>query len=113
MRFIRGRRFRVRRRHNRRSFAPHGVLGLAAVVLAAAVIDAAVLQPTTQDGPSRPDIAEHFKYGSVGTEERVGVPYWIWRVLPVVFADKLPPRPGTGYERLGFMLEPGTPHGRP
>jgi mono/diheme cytochrome c family protein len=51
------------------------------------------------------DILEHFKYGPVGTEERAGVPYWIWRVLPTVFADKLPNRPGTGYERLGFIYE--------
>jgi mono/diheme cytochrome c family protein len=51
------------------------------------------------------DIVEHFKYGPVGTEERAGVPYWIWRVLPKVFADKLPNRPGEGYERLGFIYE--------
>jgi hypothetical protein len=59
-----------------------------------------------------PDIADHFKYGSVGTEERVGVPYWIWRVLPIVCADKLPTRPGKGYERLGFIND-GAAHGRP
>lgn len=51
------------------------------------------------------DIVDHFKYGAVGTEERAGVPYWIWRVLPVVFADKLPSRPGTGYEKLGFVYD--------
>ena len=42
------------------------------------------------------DIVSHFKYGSVGTEETVGLPYAIFRVLPVVFADKLPNRPGEG-----------------
>jgi mono/diheme cytochrome c family protein len=51
------------------------------------------------------DILTHFKYGSVGTEAGVGVPYPIWRVLPIVFADKLPARPGKGYERLGFIYE--------
>jgi mono/diheme cytochrome c family protein len=65
-----------------------------------------------KDSSSFPDILEHFKYGSVGTEARVGLPYWIWRVLPTVFADKLPNRPGQGYERIGFMSE-GAPHGRP
>jgi hypothetical protein len=64
------------------------------------------------DGRSFPDIVDHFKYGSIGTEERVGLPYWIWRVLPTVFEDKLPDRPGQGYERLGFLYE-GAPHGRP
>ena len=28
---------------------------------------------------SFPDIDDHFKYGSIGTEERVGLPYWIWQ----------------------------------
>ena len=51
------------------------------------------------------DVLEHFKYGAFGTEERAGVPYWIWRALPIVFADKLPNRPGTGYEKLGFIYE--------
>ena len=63
----------------------------------------------SQDQSSFTDIDEHFKYGSVGTEEGVGLPYWIWRVLPQIFEDKLPKRPGSGYERLGFMPEPGRP----
>lgn len=59
------------------------------------------------------DILTHFKYGSFGTEETVGLPYPIFRVLPVLFADKLPDRPGEGYERLGFIMEPDAPHGLP
>ena len=59
------------------------------------------------------DIVSHFKYGSVGTEATVGLPYPIWRVLPVLFADKLPNRPGQGYERLGFIFESNPPQGRP
>ena len=59
------------------------------------------------------DIVTHFKYGSFGTEGTVGVPYPIWRVLPVLFADKLPNRPGQGYERLGFIFEENPPQGRP
>ena len=66
------------------------------------------------DRASFSNIDEHFKYGSIGTEERVGLPYWIWRVLPQVFEDKLPKRPGTGYERIGFITEAGRPpHSRP
>ena len=59
------------------------------------------------------DIVTHFKYGSFGTEGTVGVPYPIFRVLPVLFADKLPARPGEGYERLGFIMEPNAPRGLP
>jgi hypothetical protein len=62
---------------------------------------------------AQPDIQAHFKYGSVGTEATVGIPYHLFRVLPVVFADKLPNRPGTGYERLGFVYEANPPRGLP
>jgi mono/diheme cytochrome c family protein len=48
---------------------------------------------------------EEFKYGSVGVEGQAGIPYWIWLVLPRVFADKLP-GPG-GYAALGASWEPG------
>jgi len=80
-------------------------------LLAGALIGAGVLAlmaPAAQGQNSGAgDILTHFKYGSVGTEERVGLPYWIWRVLPIVFADKLPNRPGQGYEKIGFISEGG------
>jgi mono/diheme cytochrome c family protein len=69
-------------------------------------------QGPPQDSTSFPDINDHFKYGSIGTEERVGLPYWIWRVLPAIFEDKLPKRPGVGYERLGFLTDDKR-HARP
>lgn len=89
------------------------VIAAAAAILLAAVV--AVAAPSGQGvngDPATADAVEHFKYGSIGTEGRVGVPYWIWRVLPTVFADKLPNRPGQGYERLGFLSEGASP-GRP
>jgi mono/diheme cytochrome c family protein len=51
------------------------------------------------------DIETEFKHGTIGTEGTVGVPYWLFLVLPEVFEDKLPSRPGTGYARLGFTYE--------
>lgn len=58
------------------------------------------------------DIVEHFKYGSIGTEKRLGVPAPLFDLFPVMFADLLPKdRPGKGYEKLGFLYEPG--HLRP
>jgi processive rubber oxygenase RoxA-like protein len=50
--------------------------------------------------------AEHFKYGSLGSEHEFGVPYWIWRALPELFQEKLPP-PGKGWESVGFVFEKG------
>ena len=51
------------------------------------------------------DPVEHFKYGSIGVEVPAGLPYWIWVVLPRIFADKLP-GPG-GYVSLGVSWEMG------
>jgi mono/diheme cytochrome c family protein len=48
---------------------------------------------------------EHFLYGSVGTEEEHGVPYWIWLVLPRIFPEYLP-APG-GYASIGIMAHDG------
>jgi mono/diheme cytochrome c family protein len=72
-------------------------------------------RPSTPPGGlhAQDDIISHFKYGSIGTEASVGIPYRLWRVLPEVFSDKLPRRPGNGYERLGFIYETNAPHGRP
>ena len=85
-------------------------LGLSAAALL--VVLAVRAAAWAQQPDTFTDITDHFNYGSVGTEERAGIPYWIWRVLPIVFADKLPNRPGQGYERLGF-LNGGASHGRP
>ena len=49
------------------------------------------------------NIEEHFLYGSIGGEKSDGIPYWVIKVLPEVFADKLP---GEGYTSLGFIQEP-------
>src|SRR5688572_31627199 len=78
------------------------VAGAAAAALAAPIF------AWSASGQTAADIVAEFKYGSVGTEETVGVPYWIWRVLPEVFPDKLPNRPGTGYARLGLVYETPT-----
>ena len=88
-----------------------GPVGLALGVMALAASAVAALTSTRV--VAEDDILSHFKYGSVGTEVSVGLPYPIWRVLPVLFADKLPKRPGQGYEKLGFVFESNAPLGRP
>ena len=58
--------------------------------------------------PNRPvdyaDIQNHFKYGSIGSEPANGIPYWIFKVLPEMFPEKLP---GQGLASLGLIQEPG------
>jgi mono/diheme cytochrome c family protein len=48
---------------------------------------------------------EYFKYGSIGTEQAAGMPFWIWLVLPKMFPEYLP-GPG-GWAALGFTWEQG------
>jgi hypothetical protein len=83
----------------RRSFIVPLVLAWCALVIACAA--RARPNPT----PTFESVEEQFKYGSVGIESEEGIPYWIWQVLPRVFAD-LMPRPG-GYAAFGFAWEPG------
>jgi mono/diheme cytochrome c family protein len=86
---------------------------VAAVLASLVLVAAAVFPSVSARVVAQDDIVSHFKYGSVGTEPTVGLPYAIWRVLPVLFADKLPNRPGQGYERLGFIFESNPPQARP
>jgi hypothetical protein len=55
--------------------------------------------------PKWADAGERFKYGSIGAENNRGLPYWIWLVLPRVFAEHLP-GPG-GYKSFGLVWEEG------
>jgi mono/diheme cytochrome c family protein len=50
-------------------------------------------------------IEQHFKYGSIGSEPASGLPYWVWKVLPEMFAEKLPGQ--GGYASFGFLYEEG------
>jgi hypothetical protein len=77
----------------------HWLFGTAAAGLAALVCAS-----TTAPAQTATDIATEFKYGSIGTEDQEGIPYWIWQVLPRMFADKLP---AGGFEALGMIWEPG------
>lgn len=71
------------------------------VVLSSAIAFAAPL--ITNNGPMRySNIVDHFKYGSIGSEPANGIPYWVWKVMPVMFSDRLP---GDGYGSLGFLYE--------
>ena len=67
-----------------------GRIPLFAMCVCALLGTIALKAQTVPDSESFADPDEHFKYGSIGTEERVGLPYWIWKVLPTVFEDKLP-----------------------
>ncbi len=65
------------------------------------------------------DPAEHFKYGSIGSDSDSGLPYWIWAVMPEMFPHYLPEperflalpaeerSSQAGYSQFGFLFEEG------
>jgi mono/diheme cytochrome c family protein len=80
----------------------------AALVAAAAILGTLGWHKLQREYPQQlvdDSIEEAFKYGSIGTENANGLPYWLWASLPSVFPEYLP-RPG-GYSGLGFLWEPG------
>ena len=58
--------------------------------------------------PHSNDPAWAFNHGSIGNEQTQGMPYWIWRVLPIVFSDLLP-GDQRGIASVGVAWQPGTP----
>lgn len=79
-------------------------LGIIVLALVVVVFVAVGPLPWNNTSASYANIEQHFKYGSIGGESSNGLPYWIWKILPEMFPDKLP---GKGYESLGFIQEIG------
>lgn len=52
-----------------------------------------------------PSVEDHYKHGAIGLGSDSRIPYWIWKVLPVMFPEKLP-GPG-GWASLGLIYEDG------
>ncbi|RDV24601.1 cytochrome c [Alteromonas aestuariivivens] len=55
------------------------------------------------------NIEQHFKYGSLGGERNLGIPYWLWKAVPELCPDLLPNRgpDDIGLESIGMVYEPG------
>lgn len=81
--------------------------GLAVVVILIAIVGYVLWDNLLR---AEPEIVyasdqDHFKYGAIGLGSDSRVPYWIWKVLPEMFPEKLP-GPG-GWASLGLIYEPG------
>jgi len=90
-----------------------GSLLLAALLLVTLLGAAAWYKLLREERSHYDSVVEYFKYGSVGVEAANGLPYWVWSVLPDVFADRIG---GTGgYAAFGFLWEKdhATPIGLP
>lgn len=88
----------------------HQLFGLVLILLATIGIMVGIRVFGRTEPVTFTDPLEHFKYGSIGSEPVNGIPYWIWKALPLMFADKLPSGtdPGTaGFGAFGLLYEPG------
>jgi hypothetical protein len=81
------------------------LLGLAAVLGWPRAAGAGLLSGYPQPEAITKDPRENFLYGSIGSEDAAGIPYWIVAVLPHIFPEYLP-GPG-GYASLGLPWEEG------
>ncbi len=82
---------------------------LVLLVLLALFAYLALLRPVAQ--PPSNDPLAIFNHGSIGNEEAQGLPYWIWRVLPQIFPDKMPGKEfggnQDGYGAFGLYWKAG------
>lgn len=85
---------------------------LGTLVLWVGIVVWALLAIRSDEPVTYADIREHFKYGSIGSEPGGSLlapiggvlpPYWVFRSLPSICADRLP----GGYASFGFIVEPG------
>src|SRR5688572_16096406 len=90
--------------------APKGARRIfATVALALIIFGIYMAVRLNRDEPVTYAAAEdHFRYGSTGGERDAGVPYWLWKVLPVMFSEYLPD-PKQGLASLGFVFDPARP----
>lgn len=86
-----------------------GRLVLLAVLFVAVLLAVYFIVRFTSDRPVvYADDVDHFKYGSLGGERTLGIPYWLWVALPELFPEYLPDKtPGRGYSSFGFIYETG------
>lgn len=90
------------RRRRRRGLIVAGLVVVGLLVLSQ------VARFTENSARHYTDSVAHFKYGSIGSEipPSGGMPYWIWRALPRLFAAELG---GKGWAKLGFLYDDDRP----
>ena len=82
-------------------------IGLAIVVVFAGCVGYVLWDNLMRTEPDATyaSVEDHYKHGAIGLGSDNRVPYWIWKVLPDMFPEKLP-GPG-GWASLGLIYEDG------
>src|SRR5262245_31288962 len=78
-------------------------IAVAIFVAIGAIVGGVAYVQLSRELPETPFASDqdHFLFASIGNEREIGIPYWIWLVLPRIFPEHLP-RPG-GYAALGIV----------
>jgi hypothetical protein len=76
---------------------------LAALVVGLVLVGRVLVRLADNSTPAYADVADHFKYGSIGSEPESGVPYWIWKTLPYLYPEEFQGR--RDYTAFGFLYE--------
>ena len=91
---------------------PRRAIAIAIAAFAFVVVLWAAISIASDRPPTYDDIAEHFKYGSIGSEPGISLlrpvggvlpPLSVFTALPSICPEKLP----GGYASLGFVFEKG------
>lgn len=83
-------------------------VGIAVVVVIAAVVGYVLWDNLLRAQPDTyyASVEDHYMHGAIGLSSDNRVPYWVWKVLPEMFPEKLP-GPG-GWASLGLIVPEGS-----
>ena len=83
-------------------------VGIAVVVVIAAVAGYVLWDNLLRAEPDTyyASVEDHYMHGAIGLSSGNRVPYWVWKVLPEMFPEKLP-GPG-GWASLGLIVPEGS-----
>ena len=83
-------------------------IGIAVVVVIAAVVGYVLWDNLLRAEPDTyyASVEDHYMHGAIGLSSDNRVPYWVWKVLPEMFPEKLP-GPG-GWASLGLIVPEGS-----
>ncbi|WP_413988912.1 cytochrome c [Labrys okinawensis] len=87
----------------RKKWQPLRILLLVIAVVIAYLALTALVMLTRHGTPRYESIVQHFKYGSIGSEQESGIPYRVWMALPNLFPEIFENR--NDYTAFGFLYE--------
>ncbi|MEX0371400.1 MAG: hypothetical protein AB3N09_12270, partial [Tateyamaria sp.] len=86
----------------RRKWLPVIWIFLAAVIVALFFAIGLIIRVAQSSTPHYRDIDQHFRHGSIGAETSSGIPYKLWKAMPILFPEAFPT---ADYESFGYIYD--------